>query len=41
MVEVVGVVFVVFFVGLFVHAMRFLGAYCQQKKPETRGQANE
>ena len=41
MVQVVGVVFVVLFVGLFVRAIRFLGGFADKKKPETRWQANE
>jgi Na+-transporting methylmalonyl-CoA/oxaloacetate decarboxylase gamma subunit len=41
MVQVVGVVFVVLFVGLFVGAIRFLGGFVDKKKPETRWQANE
>ena len=39
MVELLGVVFVTLFVGLFVRAIRFLGAILSKKAPETLGEA--
>jgi Na+-transporting methylmalonyl-CoA/oxaloacetate decarboxylase gamma subunit len=41
MVELLGVVFVTLFVGLFVRLIRFLGTIVSKKPPETLGEANE
>jgi hypothetical protein len=41
MVELVGVVFVVLFVGLFVRAIHFLDSIVSKKMAETLEQANE
>jgi hypothetical protein len=41
MVELLGVVFVTLFVGLFVRAIRFLDGIVSKKTPETLEQANE